>query len=54
MHRRQFLETGVAGLVLSAAAGTTVCATGFDEDKVRRVGLIGCGWYGKADLLRLI
>jgi len=54
MHRRQFLQTGVAGLVLSAAAGTTVCAAGFDEDKVRRVGLIGCGWYGKADLLRLI
>ena len=22
--------------------------------KPRRVGLIGCGWYGKCDLLRLI
>ena len=24
-----------------------------DQD-VKRVGLIGCGWYGKCDLLRLI
>jgi len=34
-----------------AAAGT---AAAFDEQKRRRVGLIGCGWYGKADLFRLI
>ena len=54
MDRRQFLQTGVAGLALSAAARTTVRAAGFDEGKVRRVGLIGTGWYGKADLLRLI
>ncbi len=26
----------------------------YDEAKKRRVGLIGCGWYGKIDLLRLI
>jgi predicted dehydrogenase len=26
----------------------------FDEKKPRRVGLIGCGWYGKIDLIRLI
>src|SRR5258708_5452139 len=54
MDRRQFLQTGVAGVALSAAASTTVRAGGFDEGKVRRVGLIGTGWYGKADLLRLI
>ncbi len=29
-------------------------AAAYDDQKVRRVGLIGCGWYGKADLLRLI
>ncbi len=23
-------------------------------DQKKRVGLIGCGWYGKSDLLRLI
>ncbi len=26
----------------------------YAQDKPRRVGLIGCGWYGKSDLLRLI
>ena len=41
--RRQFLTTA------GAAAGFA-----FDDTKVRRVGLIGTGWYGKADLLRLI
>ncbi len=46
MNRRQFLFTGAAGLALSAA--------GYAEDKPRRVGVIGPGWYGKADLFRLI
>ena len=27
---------------------------GLGADEPKRVGLIGCGWYGKADLLRLI
>jgi predicted dehydrogenase len=49
MNRRQFLHTSAAGLALSAAG---VHAAG--EDKKPRVGLIGCGWYGKCDLLRLI
>ena len=44
MDRRTFLAA-------MAAAGS---ALAFDEQKTRRVGLIGCGWYGKADLLRLI
>jgi predicted dehydrogenase len=46
MNRRQFLTTTAAGLAYAAR--------GFAADKPRRVGLIGCGWYGKADLLRLI
>ncbi|MCC6416944.1 MAG: Gfo/Idh/MocA family oxidoreductase [Gemmataceae bacterium] len=50
MNRRDFLQTGAAGLALSAAAG--VHAAG--EPKPPRVGLIGCGWYGKCDLFRLI
>ena len=45
MHRRRFLETGAAGLAASAL---------FAAEKPKRVGLIGCGWYGKCDLLRLI
>src|SRR5689334_23496969 len=49
MNRRQFLGAGVAGLALSEAADAF-----FADNKPPRVGLIGCGWYGKIDLLRLI
>jgi predicted dehydrogenase len=49
MHRRTFLQTSAAGLAL-AAAGDYVAA----DDRPKRVGLIGTGWYGKADLFRLI
>jgi predicted dehydrogenase len=48
VNRRHFLATG-AGLALSSAF-----AQQFDASKKRRVGLIGTGWYGKADLFRLI
>ena len=50
MNRRAFLQTTGAGLAL-ATAGTHAS---YADDKPRRVGLIGCGWYGKIDLLRLI
>jgi predicted dehydrogenase len=46
MNRRQFLSTGAAGLGLSAF--------GYAQNKPLRVGLIGCGWYGKTDLLRMV
>ena len=46
MDRRHFLQAGAAGLALSSAT--------FADDKPKRVGLIGCGWYGKCDLFRLI
>src|SRR5947209_10113965 len=46
MNRRRFLQTAAAGAALSPFA--------YADDKPRRVGLIGCGWYGKVDLLRLI
>ena len=46
MNRREFLYTSAAGLALSATA--------YADDKPRRVGLIGPGWYGKTDLFRLI
>ncbi len=45
MNRRQFLYS-TAGLALSAAS--------YADQKTRRVGLIGTGWYGKCDLFRLI
>src|SRR5258708_12041058 len=49
MRRRTFLQTSAAGLAL-AAGGDYVAA----DTRPKRVGLIGTGWYGKADLLRLI
>ncbi len=51
MNRRQFLQAGAAGLALSHAAGY---AAEFADDKPKRVGIIGPGWYGKVDLIRLI
>jgi len=48
MNRRQFLTSSAAGLAAMSGAYAQ------DKDKSRRVGLIGCGWYGKSDLLRLI
>ena len=50
MNRREFLQAGAAGLALSAVGG--YAAEFADQNK--RVGLIGSGWYGKADLLRLV
>ncbi len=49
MDRRDFFQTGAAGL---AAAAVNFAGAG--EPRPPRVGLIGCGWYGKCDLLRLL
>jgi len=43
MNRRAFLSS-------SAMAGLAFAA----DEKPRRFGLIGCGWYGKADMVRLL
>ena len=45
--RRRFLKSSLA---FSAAASYAAYA----NQKPRRVGMIGCGWYGKCDLFRLI
>ena len=50
MNRRNFLRTTAAGLALSSLRSF---AADFADMK-KRVGLIGCGWYGKTDLFRLI
>src|SRR2546422_8370170 len=50
MNRRKFLKLGAASLAFSSLGGY---AAEFADTK-KRVGLIGCGWYGKCDLLRLI
>ena len=51
MNRRDFLCASAAGLSLAAAGPF---AQAIADDKPKRVGLIGTGWYGKCDLLRLI
>src|SRR5262245_15553513 len=54
MNRRDFLQaSGAAGAAAGYLAAT---ANAKDPEPARpqRVGLIGCGWYGKCDLLRLI
>ena len=50
MNRRQFIRTSAAGLSASAAAYAEQAA----DQKPKRVGIIGPGWYGKTDLFRLI
>jgi len=46
MDRRHFLST-TAGFATASYAALA-------DQKTRRVGLIGSGWYGKCDLLRLV
>jgi predicted dehydrogenase len=52
MNRREALKVGAARLATSVLAGYHVLHAA--ESKTYRVGLIGCGWYGKSDLFRLI
>jgi predicted dehydrogenase len=52
MNRREALKAGAAGLAAPLLAGYHVAHAA--ESKAYRVGLIGCGWYGKSDLFRLI
>ena len=49
MHRRDFLSTSAAALAFSSFPFAEQFA-----DTRKRVGLIGTGWYGKTDLLRLV
>ena len=53
MNRREFIQTGSAAAGL-AFAGIDRPTFGATSREIKRVGLIGCGWYGKCDLLRLI
>jgi predicted dehydrogenase len=50
MDRRRFLYSMAGGVACAASRD----AFAFADQKVRRVGLIGSGWYGKCDLFRLI
>ncbi len=50
MDRRTFLKSGASLSALSLSHGAFAAPV----TKIPRVGLIGTGWYGKVDLLRLI
>ena len=52
INRRRFLKNSTA-LMAMTALGPRGLEILFN-DKVRKVGLIGTGWYGKSDLFRLI
>ncbi len=55
MNRRQFLQTSAAALAASILpARAQVGDADLLASMKKRVGLIGCGWYGKSDLLRLV
>jgi predicted dehydrogenase len=51
MNRREFLQAGTLGGLVLPASGAFAA---YQAEKTPRVGLIGTGWYGKCDLLRLI
>jgi len=51
MNRRQFLQTTAAAVAATALNAHVAYA---QDAKPLRVGLIGSGWYGKCDILRLI
>src|SRR5579859_4974407 len=50
MNRREFLGASAAALAVSSMAPHVSGA----DSKPLRAGLIGCGWYGKNDMFRLI
>src|SRR5215831_17615369 len=50
MNRREFLKLSAGAVALSTIGGYSA---GFADVK-KRVGVIGCGWYGKCDVFRLI
>jgi predicted dehydrogenase len=51
MNRREFLQAGTAAGLVLPASGVFAAPR---AEKTPRVGVIGTGWYGKADLFRLI
>jgi predicted dehydrogenase len=51
MNRRNFLQTTAATAALPSVAAQAALVA---DQKPKRAALIGCGWYGKCDLMRLI
>lgn len=53
MNRREFLSAAVVSGAIPVLPGVPSLFAA-DAAKKPRVGLIGCGWYGKVDLFRLL
>ncbi|MEM7316637.1 MAG: Gfo/Idh/MocA family oxidoreductase, partial [Planctomycetota bacterium] len=51
MNRREFVRTSTAAATVAALSPNLYATT---NNKKRRVGVIGPGWYGKCDLLQLM
>src|SRR6266481_4332840 len=51
MNRRTFLQTGATAAIALSSLPNYAAEV---ADQKKRVGLIGCGWYGKCDLFLLI
>jgi predicted dehydrogenase len=51
MNRRRFLGSTAAAFAAAALGGRAFAG---GQERPKRVGLIGSGWYGKCDLFRLI
>jgi hypothetical protein len=48
VSRRQFLHSAAVGAAALAAFPSVVRAAG--ADRMLKLGLIGCGWYGMVDV----
>jgi predicted dehydrogenase len=51
LKRRDFIQAGAAGLAASALVHNPPV---FGEQKSRRIGVIGSGWFGKGNMIRFI
>ena len=54
MDRRKFLQAGSAAIAFTTANSVSQASTLRTPRDKKRVCLIGCGWYGKIDLFRLL
>jgi predicted dehydrogenase len=54
MDRRELLKAGAAGVAWSSLAAGWSLYAAEPVQKTKRYGLIGCGWYGKSAMFRLL
>jgi len=54
MDRRKFLQAGSSALALTGVSSVAGTSSSKPSTEKKKVCLIGCGWYGKIDLFRLL